>query len=597
LAKKKQRLEHNNLTQNKSTKLPTGWISTTLGDLTIVSHKRASPADLPLMRYVGLEHIESQSMRLLRHGYAGEIRSSSLQFYAGDVLYGKMRPYLNKVWVADFDGLCSTEFLVFRKIEGLNGEFLALRLNSDDFVAFANSQVSGERPRVDFQKISSFPLLLPPFAEQARIVAKVSRALERIYRAEVATERAQMRLKKYRAAVLDAAATGRLTEAWRAKSKGTTRDDSGNVLLDTLKSARRTHWKETELKRRDIPSRRNESWERSYHEPAGPDTAELPPIPLSWAWARLLQLGFITGGLTKNPSRKSLRLKLPYLRVANVYANELRLGDVIKIGVKKVELEKLLLQKGDLLIVEGNGSKDQIGRVAIWDGSIEQCVHQNHIIKVRLVDRALGKWLLSWFLSPTGRQHIEKVASSTTGLYTLSISKVSDLPVPLPPSAEQDEINLQIETRLSGADRLSAMLIQQSARAKQAKKALMLEAFEGRLVPQSQTDEPASALLQRIQANIEIENQKLKAKPMVRAKSKPIAHRRPLLEILREHMKPMTPKQLFIASGYQQEFESNEYRQEVVDAFYEELRHLVGPNGSVEERRPSRNRVLLGIKS
>lgn len=95
------------------------------------------------------------------------------------------------------------------------------------------------------------------------------------------------------------------------------------------------------------------------------DTNSLPQLPNGWCWARLEQLGFIFGGLTKNPQRDKLPRRLPYLRVANVYANHLRLEEVQQIGVCEDELEKLLLCRGDLLIVEGNGSKDQIGRVAI----------------------------------------------------------------------------------------------------------------------------------------------------------------------------------------------------------------------------------------
>lgn len=71
-------------------------------------------------------------MTLRSHGYARDARSSSLRFSKGDVLYGKMRPYLNKVWVAEFDGVCSAEFLVFPKSEWLNSQFLAMRLNAQD---------------------------------------------------------------------------------------------------------------------------------------------------------------------------------------------------------------------------------------------------------------------------------------------------------------------------------------------------------------------------------------------------------------------------------------------------------------------------------
>src|SRR5260370_18275652 len=181
-------------------KLPRGWVKTTLGEIAEPSRERALPMEFPGLRYVGLEHIEPHLMRLLEHGDAREARSSSVRFSKGDVLYGKMRPYLNKVWVAEFDGLCSAEFLVFPKLDGLNSQFLALRLNAEDFVAFANGQVSGERPRVDFEKLSHFPVLLAPTAEQERIAVKLNAALSRTARADTSPPPAHEMLQRYRVA-------------------------------------------------------------------------------------------------------------------------------------------------------------------------------------------------------------------------------------------------------------------------------------------------------------------------------------------------------------------------------------------------------------
>ena len=101
-------IQHHNRPMTE--KLPKGWVTTTLGDIAEPSRERATPMQYPDERYVGLEHIEPDSMKLLKYGYARETRSSSLRFSKGDVLYGKMRPYLNKVWVAEFDGICSEEF-------------------------------------------------------------------------------------------------------------------------------------------------------------------------------------------------------------------------------------------------------------------------------------------------------------------------------------------------------------------------------------------------------------------------------------------------------------------------------------------------------
>ena len=91
--------------------LPTGWARTTLGEIAQPSRRRTLPASADKMRYVGLEHIEPHTMKILGHGETQDVRSSSFCFSQGDVLYGRLRPYLNKVWVAEFDGLCSSVFV------------------------------------------------------------------------------------------------------------------------------------------------------------------------------------------------------------------------------------------------------------------------------------------------------------------------------------------------------------------------------------------------------------------------------------------------------------------------------------------------------
>jgi type I restriction enzyme S subunit len=171
--------------------------------------------------------------------------------------------------------------------------------------------------------------------------------------------------------------------------------------------------------------------------------------------------------------------------VANVYANELRLDEIEHIGVDDSELEKLLLRVGDLLVVEGNGSKDQIGRLAVWDGSIDPCVHQNHIIKVRPIEARMPKWILHWVQSPGGRHFVELVASSTSGLYTLSVGKVGDLPIALPPLAEQERIVAEVERRLSVVEESSALVTANLQRATRLRQSILQRAFEGKLVGQA----------------------------------------------------------------------------------------------------------------
>ena len=189
----------------------------------------------------------------------------------------------------------------------------------------------------------------------------------------------------------------------------------------------------------------------------------------------------ISSGLTKNSKRNTYSLTMPYLRVANVYYNRLDLREIKSIGVKESEVPDKLLQKGDLLFVEGNGSKDQIGRVAIWDGSIENCLHQNHLIKGRPLDNMLSHYALYFLLSKYGRKQILQAASSTSGLYTLSTGKISNLMIPYCSLKQQKIIIEEIESRLSVCDSIEQTINAALEQANALRHSILKEAFEGNL--------------------------------------------------------------------------------------------------------------------
>lgn len=129
------------------------------------------------------------------------MRSAANRFHCGDVLYSRLRPYLNKVHRATTNGLCSAEFIVLPPTEALDADFLRYRLNASDFVRFANALDEGDRPRVDFGQISAFEFWLPPLPTQHRIVQAIEEKLSRLDAAQSALLRAQANLKRYRASV------------------------------------------------------------------------------------------------------------------------------------------------------------------------------------------------------------------------------------------------------------------------------------------------------------------------------------------------------------------------------------------------------------
>lgn len=187
--------------------LPTGWVAATLSDITApASESRAGSSDL---QFLGLENVESETTRVLGTTPAADLRSPAKPFEPGDVLYARLRPYLNKVCAPEFAGLASSEFLVFKPRTWLEPKFLMYTLNAPDFVGFANSLNQGVgRPRVRWEQIASYGIRLPPLAEQRRIVAAVDEGVSRLDAAKRSLDDARSRAAALRAGVLAAATAG-----------------------------------------------------------------------------------------------------------------------------------------------------------------------------------------------------------------------------------------------------------------------------------------------------------------------------------------------------------------------------------------------------
>lgn len=345
---------------------------------------------------------------------------------------------------------------------------------------------------ISSSKLSGITLTFPPLPEQHRIVAEIEKQFIRLDASVAALKRVQANLKRYRAGVLKAACEGKLvpTEAELAYAEGRNYEPADR-LLERILTERRARW-ETQENRRG-----------KYKEPVAPDTSDLPELPEGWVWASVAQVAEVQGGVQKQPKRAPAANAYPFLRVANVLRGALDLEEVHQIEVFPGELEKLRLLSGDLLIVEGNGSPSQIGRMAIWKGEVENCVHQNHIIRARVPDRIVPQYVEAYWNSPVGSSRVLGVASSTSGLYTLSVSKVNTLPVPLPPLAEQHRIVAEVERRMSVIQQADATVEASLTRAERLRQSILKQAFSGKLVPQDPNDEPASELLKRIRAERE----------------------------------------------------------------------------------------------
>ena len=299
---------------------PQSWTLTSIGKVSHPRGLKVKPTEMPDAPFIGLEHVEAHSMRLLDTAKASDVKSSASYFGNGDVIYGRLRPYLNKVYMSDFSGLASGEFIVFPSQPNLDNAYLKYFLNQWEFVSFVTRLNTGDRPRVEFSQFADYPFPLSPLPEQHRIVAEIEKQFTRLDASVAALKRTQANLKRYRASVLKSACEGTLvpTEAELAQAEG--RDyEAADVLLERILAERRARW-ESQEKRRG-----------KYKEPSPPNTADLPELPEGWAWATLAQIADIQGGIQKQPKRAPAQNAFPFLRVANVLRGNLNLEEVHEI--------------------------------------------------------------------------------------------------------------------------------------------------------------------------------------------------------------------------------------------------------------------------
>jgi type I restriction enzyme S subunit len=149
----------------------------------------------------------------------------------------------------------------------------------------------------------------------------------------------------------------------------------------------------------------------------------------------IIQLGDIATvsyGLQKCPANRPGKHPRPYLRVANVQRGYLDLHEIKLIDVSEADMPKYRLEDSDILLCEGN-SADLVGRGSIWKNEIVDCVHQNHVLRVRLDRRrAIPEFILAYINSPSGQAYFRSKAKRTTNLASINSKEVANLPVPLP---------------------------------------------------------------------------------------------------------------------------------------------------------------------
>lgn len=356
---------------------------------------------------------------------------------AGSVIFPKVGGALatNKKRVLSCSAAFDTNTMALVPSTAMVPEFLFYLMERIDLRDYAyGSPVQ----QVDRKALLSLSVALPPLDEQRRMVAAIEERVSHLDAGLAMLRRARINLERMRSAVLEAAVRG-----WLLRRKEAAPITSGGTTLSA---------------------------------------EDLHPLPAGWRWERAGDLTEVQGGIQKQPKRRPGDNAHPYLRVANVLRGRLDLDEIGMMELFPGELEKLRLLPGDLLVVEGNGSRDQIGRSALWLGEIQDCVHQNHIIRVRPGPSLLPAYLDIYWNSPGAAERLQRMASTTSGLYTLSTQKVKSTLIVVPPINEQAEIVTEVDRQVSLIETLTRECKTAVARCDSLRRSILGAAFSGDLL-------------------------------------------------------------------------------------------------------------------
>ena len=153
----------------------------------------------------------------------------------------------------------------------------------------------------------------------------------------------------------------------------------------------------------------------------------------------------IASGITKGRLLKGQATReVAYLAVSNVQDKALSMGVVKTIAATEAEITRFRLQKDDLLLTEG-GDPDKLGRGTLWNGELDECIHQNHVFRVRVTDKAVDPLFLNWLVgSRRGKQYFLRSAKQTTGIASINMTQLRAFPLLLPPLKLQQDFARRI---------------------------------------------------------------------------------------------------------------------------------------------------------
>ena len=418
--------------------VPENWVWVRLGAVCYASKEKSNDFSNEI-KYIGLEHLEKDK-GIVGFSSADKVKSTKNAFQEGQILYGRLRPYLNKHDIASFSGVCSTDILVFEASVLVANVLVDKFFNLPFFIEYVVANSKGiNLPRVSEKTILNTTFPLPPLSEQQRIVERIEELFAKLDEAKERLLEVADSFAVRKAAILHKAFTGELTQQWRRE----------NGVSD-------------------------ESWEEKT-------------------------ISKICGSLKYGTSKKSSDSgEVVVLRMGNLQNGEIDWSNLAYTSDEE-DIKKYLLKPGDILFNRTN-SPELVGKTSIYRGEMP-AIYAGYLIKLDYDENmVVGDYLNYYLNSSRAKEYYMQVKTDGVSQSNINAKKIGEFEIPLPSLPEQHEIVRLIDDLLARERSAQQATEQALASIDLMKKSILARAFRGELGTNKASEASALELLKQVLA-------------------------------------------------------------------------------------------------
>lgn len=424
--------------------VPENWVWVRLGAVCYASKEKSNDFSNDI-KYIGLEHLEKDK-GIVGFSSADKVKSTKNAFKEGQILYGRLRPYLNKHDITSFDGVCSTDILVFEATNLVANVLVDKFFNLPFFIEYVVSNSKGiNLPRVSEETVLNTTFPLPPLSEQQRIVERIEELFAKLDEAKERLQEVADSFAVRKAAILHKAFTGELTKQWRWE----------NGVSD-------------------------ESWEE-----------------ITWgSFIEKIEAGKNWNALGRPPKNGEFGV----VKVSAVTWGEF-LEDESKTCTEESQWnEEKRISVGDFLFSRAN-TIQLVGNCVIVKDVKRKLMLSDKILRFSFSERVYDFFALWYTRTSSYRKQIESVASGNQdGMRNISQNKMKTIIFPLPTLSEQHEIVRLIDDLLARERAAQQATEQALASIDLMKKSILARAFRGELGTNKASEASALELLWQVLA-------------------------------------------------------------------------------------------------